>query len=289
MHWSIITLIAIGVLLVIIVIYDLVQKHHAILRNFPVLGHFRYIFEAIGPELRQYIVTNNDEERPFSRDQRRWVYASSKKENNYFGFGTDNDIELTPNYLILKQSTFPHLEMDKGDADYNPLHPIPCAKVMGAARGRKKAFRPRSAVNVSAMSFGSLGSAAVEAINKGCAMAECMHNTGEGGVSIHHQHGGDLIRAAEKNLPKAPNPWLASSVLFGGTLDGLEMDDLLGIFAFVKLRTFTESTGEGFNPAGIFLSGQHGHQARVHSAAEICAHRNVTSHLNVDCVYQQIL
>jgi len=192
MHWSIITLIAIGVLLVIIVIYDLVQKHHAILRNFPVLGHLRYIFEAIGPELRQYIVTNNDEERPFSRDQRRWVYASSKKENNYFGFGTDNDIELTPNYLILKQSTFPHLEMNKGDADYNPLHPIPCAKVMGAARGRKKAFRPRSVINVSAMSFGSLGSAAVEAINKGCALAECMHNTGEGGISIHHQHGGDL-------------------------------------------------------------------------------------------------
>ena len=75
---------------------DLTQRQHAILRNFPVVGHFRYLLEAVGPELRQYIVTGNDEERPFRRDQRRWVYASAKRENNYFGFGTDNDIEHGP-------------------------------------------------------------------------------------------------------------------------------------------------------------------------------------------------
>lgn len=57
---------------------DLVQKKHALLRNFPVLGHARYLLETIGPELRQYIVTSNDEERPFSRDQRTWIYASAK-------------------------------------------------------------------------------------------------------------------------------------------------------------------------------------------------------------------
>lgn len=193
MHWFLITLAAIGILLTIIVIYDLLQKRHAILRNFPIIGHLRYIFETVGPELRQYIVTNNDEERPFSRDQRRWVYASSKKENNYFGFGTDNDLELTPNYLILKQSTFPHNGTHPGDKNHDPLHTIPCAKIMGSARGREKKFRPRSIVSVSAMSFGSLGSAAIEALNKGCDLADCLHNTGEGGVSVHHQHGGDLI------------------------------------------------------------------------------------------------
>lgn len=177
-----------GTLLVAIIIYDLTQKRHAILRNFPFIGHLRYILETIGPEMRQYIVTDNDEERPFNRDQRRWIYASSKKENNYFGFGSDNDMELTANYLILKQSTFPHPEK-KND----PLHIIPCAKIMGAARKRKKAFRPGSVVNVSAMSFGALGSAAVEALNHGCGIAGCLHNTGEGGISSHHLHGGELL------------------------------------------------------------------------------------------------
>ncbi|MCB1091146.1 MAG: FMN-binding glutamate synthase family protein, partial [Verrucomicrobiae bacterium] len=93
-----------GILLLVLLalaIHDLTQRNHAILRNYPIIGHLRYLLEAFGPELRQYIVTDNDEERPFSRDQRRWVYASSKKQNNYFGFGTDNDIEGSSNYLIL--------------------------------------------------------------------------------------------------------------------------------------------------------------------------------------------
>jgi glutamate synthase domain-containing protein 2 len=68
------------------------QRQHAILRNFPVVGHLRYLLESVGPELRQYIVTSNDEERPFSRDQRRWVYASAKREINTFGFGSDNEM-----------------------------------------------------------------------------------------------------------------------------------------------------------------------------------------------------
>src|SRR5262245_63612208 len=110
--------IGIGLLgfLVVVAIYDLTQKKKAVLRNFPIIGHFRYWLEAVGPELRQYIVTSNDEERPFSRDERRWVYASAKRENNYFGFGSDNDMESTPNYFIIRHSAFP-LEMPhSGDA-----------------------------------------------------------------------------------------------------------------------------------------------------------------------------
>ena len=189
-------LIAGGVLLAIVLaitIYDLLQKKHAILRNFPVIGHLRYLLEAIGPELRQYIVTDNDSERPFSRDQRRWVYASSKKENNYFGFGTDNDLETDSNYIIIKHSAFPHPQPLPGDEGYDPAHPLACQKVLGGHRGRKHAFRPASVINVSGMSFGSLGRAAIEAINRGCALADCLHNTGEGGVSTHHQHGADLV------------------------------------------------------------------------------------------------
>src|SRR5436189_5451062 len=88
------------ILLATVVLSDLTQRRHAILRNFPILGHFRYLLESVGPELRQYIVTSNDEERPFSRDERRWIYASSKHQNNYFGFGSDNDFDQSPSYII---------------------------------------------------------------------------------------------------------------------------------------------------------------------------------------------
>ncbi len=187
LHWIIYS---VGGLLAAVVVYDLLQRKHTILRNFPVIGHFRYLLEAIGPELRQYIVTDNDEERPFTRDQRRWIYASAKRENNYFGFGTDNDLDLSTNYIIIKQSTFPFAA---GPKSQNDQYPLPCAKVLGAPRGRTHAFRPHSIVNISGMSFGSLSGPAVEALNRGCAIADCLQNTGEGGVTPYHQHGGDLI------------------------------------------------------------------------------------------------
>ncbi len=183
----------IGLAIVLVTIYDLVQRKHAILRNFPIIGHFRYIFEAVGPELRQYIVTGNNEERPFSRDQRTWVYASAKRQNNYFGFGTDEEVELSSNYLIIKHAAFPLQASIAGEPGYDPMYPLPSAKVLGAARSRRKAFRPRSVVNVSAMSFGSLSAAAVTALNQGCQSAGCLHNTGEGGVSPYHRNGGELI------------------------------------------------------------------------------------------------
>jgi len=182
-----------AVLLVAVLIYDLTQRQHAILRTFPIVGHFRYWLEAVGPELRQYIVTDNNEERPFSRDQRRWIYASAKRQNNYFGFGSDNEMELAPNYLIIKHDTFPLDAYHPGDAAYDPQYRIPCAKVMGRARDRARAFRPASIVNVSGMSFGSLSGPAVEALNRGSLLAGCLQSTGEGGVSPHHLHGGDLV------------------------------------------------------------------------------------------------
>ncbi|MGE3174693.1 MAG: FMN-binding glutamate synthase family protein [Planctomycetota bacterium] len=181
------------VLLLAVAAYDLLQTRHAILRNFPIVGHFRYLLEAVGPELRQYIVTDNDEERPFTRDQRRWVYASAKRQNNYFGFGTDNDLEQTPNYLIFKHAAFGKDDPRPGDPGFDPRFPLPCSKVLGGARGRARAFRPESMLYASAMSFGSLSAAAVEAINRGCALAGALQNTGEGGISPHHDHGGPLI------------------------------------------------------------------------------------------------
>ena len=178
--------------LVALATHDLLQRRHAILRNFPVVGHARYLLEKVGPELRQYIVTDNNAERPFSRDQRRFIYASSKLENPYFGFGTDNDIEHEEGYAVVKHRTFadvsPSTLQHTGEQDQ-----LPCGKVLGAARGRRHAFRPPSVVNISAMSFGSLSGPAVEAINRGAAETGVLHNTGEGGIASYHRHGADLI------------------------------------------------------------------------------------------------
>ncbi|GAA1136633.1 FMN-binding glutamate synthase family protein [Nocardioides aquiterrae] len=170
---------------------DLLQRRHSILRNFPVVGYARYWLESIGPELRQYIVAANDEERPFSRDQRRWVYASAKLQNNYFGFGTDNDLEHSDGNVIVHHRTFGRAYPTHGAVGQEAR--LPSAKVLGGPRGRRHAFRPASVVNISGMSFGSLSGNAVEAINRGAAAAGCLHNTGEGAVSPYHRKGADLV------------------------------------------------------------------------------------------------
>ena len=232
-------------ILAITVIYDLVQPRHAILRNFPVIGHFRYWLEAIGPELRQYIVTGNDEERPFSRDQRRWIYASSKNENNYFGFGTDNDLEATPNYLIIKHSAFPVTSPHPDDPGYDSAYTIRCAKILGQARDRKMKFRPESVVNISAMSFGSLSSRAVEALNRGAALCGCLHNTGEGGVSPYHLNGGDLI-------------WQIGTGYFGcrASDGGFDLDRFRETVAHGAIRAIEIKLSQGAKPGlGGLLPG----------------------------------
>ena len=179
--------------LVGLAIYDLTQRKHAILRVFPVVGHLRYLLEGIGPELRQYIVTDNDSERPFSRDERRWIYSAADNTNPYFGFGTDNDLERTPSYLIVKQSQFPLDEPPAGALGGGEQHWLPMAKVLGGARNRPKARRLDSVVNISSMSFGSLSSAAITALNRGAALSGCVQGSGEGGLTPYHRQGGGLI------------------------------------------------------------------------------------------------
>ena len=84
----------VGVVVLGVLIYDLVQTHSAILRNFPLVGHIRYFLIEIGPEIRQYLVAHNREELPFNRSEREWIYASADRKNNYFGFGTDDQTLL---------------------------------------------------------------------------------------------------------------------------------------------------------------------------------------------------
>ncbi|MEE2961974.1 MAG: FMN-binding glutamate synthase family protein [Myxococcota bacterium] len=179
-----------GLLLLLggLALYDICQNRSAIRHNFPVIGWGRYLLEQIGPELRQYLVANDKEERPFNRDERRWIYATAKGENNNFGFGT-TEIIYGIGYPIIKHAAFP---VNPGHAMEDPTA-IPCAKVMGQSHGRKRAFRPSSVVNISAMSFGSLGERAITSLNQGAKLANCFHNSGEGSVSPYHLRGADVM------------------------------------------------------------------------------------------------
>jgi len=243
--------------------HDLTQRRHAIVRNFPVVGHLRFLLERFGPELRQYIVTGNDEERPFSRDQRRWVYASSKLENNYFGFGTDNDLEGGTGYPVIKHRTF------TGPGAATASHAgeevaLPSAKILGGPRGRTHAFRPGSVVNISGMSFGALSKNAIEALNRGAEMAGCLHNTGEGAVSSYHRNGGDLV-------------FQIGTSYFGcrdaaGAFDLARLKDLV---ASAPIRALEIKLSQGAKPGlGGMLPG-----AKV--SDEIAAIRGITA--GVDC------
>lgn len=178
--------------LAIVAIRDVLQKHHTISHNFPIVGHLRYWLESIGPEMRQYFVANNREELPFNRIERGWIYASAKKENNYEGFGTDRDI-FQHQHIFINNAMMPYEVKDENHPHHLDKTFLPCAKVMGEFNKRKKPFRPGSIINVSAMSFGSLSAKAVESMNKGVKIAGAYHNTGEGGLSPYHSNGGDVI------------------------------------------------------------------------------------------------
>jgi len=151
--------------------------------NFPLIGRLRYILEKIGPELRQYIVASNREETPFNRLWRNYIYASSKGENNLTGFGSDADFNKT-GHFFLKTSVFP--------VKNDNVTTIPSAKIIGSCRD--KPYRPKSVVNISAMSYGSLGKKATTANNIGADIAGAYHNTGEGGYSPeYHGNGADVV------------------------------------------------------------------------------------------------
>ena len=165
--------------LIIIGIYDFLQRKHTILRNFPVLGHIRYILEFIRPEIRQYFVASDDEERPFNREVRSIIYQRAKGVRDTIPFGTSQDI-LKDGYAWVLHSLLPQ-EAGKVQ-DRIHIGGPDCKKPYLASR-----------LNVSAMSFGSLSGKAVMAINLGAKLGGFAHNTGEGGISPYHLQGGDLI------------------------------------------------------------------------------------------------
>jgi glutamate synthase domain-containing protein 2 len=160
-------------------IYDIVQTKHIILRNYPVLGHFRYMLESIRPEIQQYFIERYDDGRPFSREQRSVVYQRAKEQRDSVPFGTQHN---------LYESGREWLEHSMSPADASGIR----EKVTLGGPLCKKPYEA-SIFNISAMSYGSLSKNAILALNYGAKKGGFFHNTGEGGVSPHHKfHGGDL-------------------------------------------------------------------------------------------------
>ena len=158
---------------------DMRQTRHSILRNYPVIGHLRFLLEFIRPEIRQYFLEGDNDAAPFSRAQRSIVYQRAKGDPDQRPFGTQLDVGAR-GYEWINHSLVPtHL----------PSHDFRIT--IGASRAQPYSA---SVFNISAMSFGALSANAILALNKGASMGGFAHDTGEGSISAHHRvHGGDLI------------------------------------------------------------------------------------------------
>jgi len=166
-----------------LLIYDLTQQKHSVLRNFPVIGHFRYWLEQLGEYFRQYFFANDREEMPFNRATRAWVYREAKNEGGAVGFGSTND-RREPGTLLFVNHPFPVLEEDR----------LPTPPLMIGEGACDNPFLARSVVNISGMSFGAISRPAIQALSRGAGEAGCWMDTGEGGLSPYHLEGNcDLI------------------------------------------------------------------------------------------------
>jgi glutamate synthase domain-containing protein 2 len=172
-------LLALVVALVALGIHDLVQKKHSILRNYPVIGHMRFLLEGIRPELQQYFIERNYDGRPYDRDTRSTIYARAKGTNEEQPFGTERDVNEV-GYEFLVHSTAPRPVATE----------VPRVRIGGPDC---TAPYEMALLNVSAMSFGAISANAIEALNKGALKGGFAHDTGEGGISEYHRQGGDLV------------------------------------------------------------------------------------------------
>ena len=167
------------VALVALGVYDLQQSRHAILRNYPVIGHIRFMLEYVRPEVRQYFIESDTEANPFSRAQRSLVYQRAKGDPDKRPFGTQLDVHAE-GYEWINHSLAP-----------TQLTTHDFRITIGAGRAQPYSC---SVFNISAMSFGALSANAIQALNAGAKRGGFAHDTGEGSISVHHRtHGGDLI------------------------------------------------------------------------------------------------
>src|SRR5690554_4960802 len=159
-------LLIIPIILLAVAIYHITQKKHAILRNYPVVGKLRYFFEGIRPELRQYFWESDTDGRPFNRRQRSIVYQRAKNERETVAFGMQSDPNIAGNEWVA-HTVFPT------KIEHKDLRTL-----VGNAQCKQP--YNLSVLNISAMSYGALSKAAISALNKGAALGNFAHNTGEG-------------------------------------------------------------------------------------------------------------
>lgn len=169
------------VFLVAVGICDLLQQRHSVLRNYPIIGHIRWLVEMIRPEIRQYLLESDSDATPFSRAQRSLVYRRAKEDPSDHPFGTLKDV-YADDYEFIQHSLAPVV--------------VPDAASFRVTIGNHQCQQPYSAsvFNLSAMSFGALSANAIRALNAGAAGGGFYHDTGEGSLSEYHrEHGGDIV------------------------------------------------------------------------------------------------
>ncbi len=178
---AILFVVAIGIgILVVLVLYaiDVTQSRHAIRRNYPVIGRFRYFFEHLGSFFRQYFFAMDREEMPFNREQRSYVYRAAKNVSTRHAFGSTRDLRL-PGTVFFVNCAFPTLDEDVVESAPMTIGPTAA-----------KPYVTDALFNVSAMSYGALSKVAVQALSAGAAKAGIWLNTGEGGLAPFHLEGG---------------------------------------------------------------------------------------------------
>jgi glutamate synthase domain-containing protein 2 len=165
--------------LALVGVYDLIQRRHSILRNYPILGHARFMLEAIRPEVQQYFIERNTDGRPYDRDTRTSIYERAKGLKDEQAYGTERDVN-EPGYEWLMQSIH---SADPPDAP-------PTVTIGGPDCTQPYEM---ALLNVSGMSFGALSGPALTALNQGAAKGGFAHDTGEGGLTDYHLHGADIV------------------------------------------------------------------------------------------------
>lgn len=234
--------------IVITFIIDVSQSKHAIRRNYPVIGHFRYLFESLGEFFRQYFFAMDREELPFNRAQRTWVYRAAKNLSNTRAFGSTRDL-TRPGAVLFVNCPFPTLDQDAVKT-----------KEVTIGEACPHPYTTSSLINISGMSYGAISKPAVLALSRGAYQAGCWMNTGEGGLSPWHLEGGaDLVMQI-------------GTAKYGvrDKAGALDLEKVKQIAAHPQLKMFELKLSQGAKP------GKGGILPAVKVTEEIAAIRGIT-------------